>query len=37
MNFIIGLVIVGVVAILIIRRAKPELYKRIKDSVTTWL
>ena len=37
MNFIIGLIFAAVVAILIIRRANPELYKRIKDSVTTWL
>lgn len=36
MDIIIGLVIVGVVAILIIRRAKPELYARIKNSVSAW-
>ena len=36
MDIIIGLVIVGVVAILIIRRAKPELYTRIKNSVSAW-
>jgi len=37
MNFIIGLIIVSVVAVLVIRRVKPELYERIKNSITTWL
>jgi len=37
MNFIIGLIFVAVVAILVIKRAKPELYKKIKDRTSGWL
>ena len=36
MDIMIGLVIVGVIAILVIRRAKPELYARIKNSISAW-
>jgi len=37
MDFIIGLIFAAVVAIIIIRRAKPELYKKIKDRISGWI
>ena len=37
MNFLIGVVIVAVVAILVIRRMKPDLYAEIKEKVSSWL
>ena len=37
MNFLIGVVIVAVVAILVIRRMKPDLYAEIKAKLSSWL
>ena len=37
MDFLIGVVIVAVVAILVIRRMKPDLYAEIKAKFSSWL
>jgi len=37
MDFLIGVVIVAVVAILVIRRMKPDLYTEIKEKLSSWL
>ena len=37
MNFLIGLVFIAVIAILVIRRMKPDLYAEIKAKLSSWL
>jgi len=37
MDVLIGIVIVAVIAILAIRRLKPDLYAEIKEKFSSWL